>query len=113
MILLQEFMDKKSQLYGVKVKLPFYSLRITEGRDHIYPVLWSPKAHTVPVYIACVLSCSVTSDCFATPQMVARQAPLSMGFPRQEYWSVLPFPTPGDLPDPGIEPCLLHCRQSL
>ena len=32
------------------------------------------------------------------------QAPLSMGFPRQEYWSGLPFPPPGDLPDPGIEP---------
>ena len=35
---------------------------------------------------------------------VARQAPLSMEFSRQEYWSVLPFPSPGDLPDPGIEP---------
>ena len=35
---------------------------------------------------------------------VARQAPLSMGFPRHEYWSGLPFPPPGDLPDPGIEP---------
>ena len=35
---------------------------------------------------------------------VARQAPLSMGSPRQEYWSELPFPPPGDLPDPGIKP---------
>ena len=35
---------------------------------------------------------------------VAHQAPLSMGFPRQGYWSELPFPAPGDLPDPGIEP---------
>ena len=34
----------------------------------------------------------------------ARQAPPSLGFPRQEYWSGLPFPTSGDLPDPGIEP---------
>ena len=34
----------------------------------------------------------------------AHQAPLSMGFSRQEYWSGLPFPSPGDLPDPGIEP---------
>ena len=41
---------------------------------------------------------------FATPWTVARQAPLSMGFPRQEYWSGLPFPSPGDLPNPGIEP---------
>ena len=34
--------------------------------------------------------------------------PLSMGFPRQEYWSELPFPSPGDLPDPGIKSSLLH-----
>ena len=40
---------------------------------------------------------------FVTPWAVARQAPLSMGFSRQEYWSGLPFPAPGDLPDPGIE----------
>ena len=41
---------------------------------------------------------------FATPWTVAYQAPLSMGFSRQEYWSGLPFPSPGDLPDPGFEP---------
>ena len=41
---------------------------------------------------------------FTTPWPVACQAPLSMGFPRQEYWSEVPFPPPGDLPDPGIEP---------
>ena len=39
----------------------------------------------------------------ATPQTAAHQAPPSMGFPRQEYWSGLPFPSPGDPPDPGIE----------
>ena len=39
----------------------------------------------------------------ATPWMVAYQSPLCMGFFRQEYWSRLPFPTPGDLPDPGIQ----------
>ena len=44
---------------------------------------------------------------FVTPQTVALQAPLSMGFPRQEYWSVLPFPPPGDLPDSGIKPMSL------
>ena len=38
------------------------------------------------------------------PITVACQAPLSMGFPKQEYWSGLPFPSPGDLPNPGIEP---------
>ena len=41
---------------------------------------------------------------FATPWIVAYQTSLSMGFSRQEYWSGLPFPSPGDLPDPGIEP---------
>ena len=41
---------------------------------------------------------------FATVWTVAYQAPLSMGFSRQEYWGGLPFPSPGDLPDPGIEP---------
>ena len=40
---------------------------------------------------------------FSTPWTVAHQAPLSMGFPKQEYWSRLPFPPPGNLPDPGIE----------
>ena len=40
----------------------------------------------------------------ATPWTVAYQAPLSMGFPRQAYWSGLPFPSPEDLPNPGIEP---------
>ena len=41
---------------------------------------------------------------FATPWTAAHQAPPSIGFSRQEYWSGLPFPSPGDLPDPGIEP---------
>ena len=41
---------------------------------------------------------------FAIPWTVVYQASLSMGFSRQEYWSGLPFPSPGDLPDPGMEP---------
>ena len=40
----------------------------------------------------------------ATPWTVAHQAPLSVGFLRQDYWSGLPFPSPGDLPDPGTDP---------
>ena len=44
----------------------------------------------------------------AAPWTVARQAPLSMGLPRQEYWSGLPFPSPGDPPDPRLNPGLLH-----
>ena len=43
----------------------------------------------------------------ATPYTIARQAPLSTGFSRPEYWSGLPFPSPGDLPDPGIKPTSL------
>ena len=49
-----------------------------------------------------------------TPGTVACQAPLFIGFSRQEYWSGLPFPSPGDPPNPRIEPSsLLHCRQIL
>ena len=51
----------------------------------------------------CVCVCVCVVNCvwlFATPWTVAHQAPLSMGFPRQEYWSGLPFPSPEDLPDP-------------
>ena len=50
------------------------------------------------------VSLSVGAQHFATPWVAACQAPLSMGFPRQEYWSGLPFPSPGNLPDPGMEP---------
>ena len=45
---------------------------------------------------------------FVTPRTAARQAPLSMGFSRQEYWSGWPFPPPGGLPHPGIKLGLLH-----
>ena len=55
-------------------------------------------------YISCaVLSHSVVSDS-VTPSTVAQQAPLSMGFFSEEYWSGLPCPPSGDLPDPGMEP---------
>ena len=66
-------------------------------------------SHTAPT---CVCLCVRMHACyslsrvqlFTTPRTVARQAPLSMEFSRQEYWSGLPFPSPGDLPTPGIEP---------
>ena len=50
---------------------------------------------------------------FATPWTVAHQAPPSMGFSRQEYWSGLPFLSPGIFPTQGSNPGLLHCRQTL
>ena len=54
--------------------------------------------------IAFSVSCFSHIQLFVTPWTVACQAPLSMGFSRQKYWSGLPFPPPGDLPDPVIEP---------
>ena len=54
--------------------------------------------------VKCMLSRSVVSDSSVSPWTVACQAPLSRGFPRQEYCNELPFPSPGDLPDTGTEP---------
>ena len=51
-----------------------------------------------------LFSHQVMSDSFVIPWTVAHQAPLSMRLPRQDYWSGLPFPSPGHLPDPGIKP---------
>ena len=63
-------------------------------------------------YCYCLVAILV-ANYFVTPWTVTCQTPLPTSFPRQEYWSGLPFPSPGDLPDPGIEPCLPHCRQTL
>ena len=59
--------------------------------------------------LCCVLWGKLLQLCllFVTPWTIGHQAPLSMGFSRQEYWSGLPCPSPGDLPDPGIEPTSL------
>ena len=51
-----------------------------------------------------LFSHSVVSDCFVTPMDLTNQAPLSVGFYRQEYWSGFPFLSPGDLPNLGIKP---------
>ena len=56
------------------------------------------------VCVVSVLKSAQSCPTLRPPQTVARQAPLSMGFSGQQYWSGLPFPSPGDLPDPGIEP---------
>ena len=73
--------------------------------------LASPRQHggNLKAVCVCVCMCACAQSLsrvrlFATPWIVAHQAPLSMGFPRQEYWSWLPFPSTGDLPDPGIKP---------
>ena len=60
----------------------------------------TPKGRPL-ILLSCVLS---RVQLFVTPWTIARQAPLSVGSSRQEYWSGLPCPPPGDLPNPGIEP---------
>ena len=82
--------------------------------------LWFPEPTGQMTFLRITVTCernaksesvshSVVSNS-ATPGAVASQTPLSLGFSRQEYWSGLPLPFPGDLSDPGIE---LHCRQIL
>ena len=56
------------------------------------------------VYLSCCCLVTAMSDSFVTPGTVTCNIPLSMGFPRQEHQSGLPFPSPGDLPDPGAKP---------
>ena len=58
----------------------------------------------------CMLGCCNCVQLFETLWTAAHQAPLSMRFSRQEFWSGLPCPLLGDLPDPGIEPMSLNCR---
>ena len=60
--------------------------------------------YTLIVYSTCMLDHFRYVQLFVTLQTVACQAPLSMGFFKQEYWSGLPCPPPGDLPNPGIKP---------
>ena len=69
--------------------------------------------HLEPDILECEVKCALGKvkvkslshvQLFATPWTVAYHAPLTMGFSRQEYWNGLPFPSPGDLPNPGIEP---------
>ena len=65
----------------------------------LFPIIVSPLFFTIIVF-----SCQAVSDSFVIPWTVAHQAPLSIGLPRQEYWSGLPHPFPGDPPDSGIKP---------
>ena len=67
---------------------------------HYDPHMYDFKIHII--YVCVQLFSGV--QLFSTLLTVAHQAPLSMGLSRQEYWSGLPFPPPGDLPDPGIKP---------
>ena len=70
------------------------------------PACWLTQVHccSLPGSLLLSFSHQAVSEAFATPWTVARQAALSMGFSRQAHWSGLPFSSPGDLLDPGIEP---------
>ena len=71
---------------------------------------WRQWEHRLAQLRAVVCACSVASvmSDSAMPWTAVHQAPLSMGFSRQEYWSGLPLPSAGDPPDPGIEPTSLN-----
>ena len=60
--------------------------------------------HLLKLFVVCVHMCTVVFDSFVTLETVAHQTPLSTEFSRQEYGRELPFPPPGDLPNPGIKP---------
>ena len=80
---------------------------LNKANTAINQVMWLfsfPIEYKSFTYTVCILSHFSHVRLLATLWTVAHQDPLSMEFSRQEYWSGLPFPTPGDLPDPGIEP---------
>ena len=88
--------------------------KFTSSKDGSTGSVWSVSHHFVSspfslpsddnvAQVNQVNAYPVMSNSFATPWSVALQAPLSTGFPREEYWSGLPLPPPGDLPNPGIE----------
>ena len=84
---------------SVKSLVPFISLVLGDGPSY-YPVLKVRKLKFKGWLVCC---CLVAKLCLTvTPWTIAHQALLSIGFPRQEYWSGLLFPSPGDRPDPGI-----------
>ena len=72
---------------------------LSEGNFLTRHMEWRKTKHKVKVKVKSLSHVQL----FATPWTVAHQAPLSMGFSRQEYWSGLPFPPLGDLPDPGMQ----------
>ena len=76
----------------------------SKNRGGCFQVRQSLNARVLDTPSLCCAQTLSRVQLFATPQTTACQAPLSMGFPRQEYCGGLPFPSPGDLPYPGLEP---------
>ena len=100
-------------LFGLKISLNFCLTSPLPTKSCRLLYLYAPHSpcHLLHVH-ACVLSCFSRVWVFVTLWTIALQAPLSMGFSRQEYWSGLSCLPPGDLPYPGSQPgplkCLLH-----
>ena len=80
---------------------PFHHMLAT--RSLIFPILWFASIY-LHCYLPLLFSGTLNSGGVSFPFSLDCQGPLSMGFPRQEHWSGLSFPSPGDLPDPGIKP---------
>ena len=90
---------------GLQAQLPWLGLQ-----DHRHHLCCSGSASSMcssPPSFAKVLNHFSHVQLFVTPWTIAHQAPLSMGFPSEEYWSRLPWPPPGDLPNPVIKPMSL------
>ena len=105
---------------GKKARLGRHKVTVKGAPDHLCCLglglerRWGerPRVRTTifsPLRVLTAQSCLT----LVTPWTVACQAPPSMGSSRQEYWSALPFPSPGDLPDQGPNAGLLYCRQTL
>ena len=91
-------------LYVVLSSLVTFHLPLQRRRVILLFIIVSSGPRRVSDHCCSCLITKWWSNSFVTPWTVARQAPLSMGFSRQEYWIVLPFPSPKNLLDPGIEP---------
>ena len=109
-------MTKNSDFYfdmDIKIHISFFYILIYRSYcaiTNLFPN-WIHFIHRLftPIFkLVCTLSHFGCVQLFATTWMLAHQAPLTMGFSRQEYWSGLPFLPPGDLPDPGTEPTSLE-----
>ena len=80
-------------------KKPWCQVMLPPWTNHVH----GAKGPTGVSFLCACYTGSVVSDSVRPYGLQPIKAPLSMGFPRQEYWSCLPFPSPGDLPNPGIE----------
>ena len=89
----------KFTLYHFRKDLQYYLFSLTQRREFL--LLWKMLLLKCMLFM---LSRSAVSDSLWPPWTVAHQAPMSIGFFRQEYWNGLPFPSPRDLSDPGIKP---------